>query len=61
MDILAVREATKWCADYIRSGKVKELSIRYHTFSHLSLSIFVSLGSPGNGAGYLSLLWPQYE
>ena len=22
MDILAVREATKWCADYIRSGKV---------------------------------------
>jgi hypothetical protein len=23
MDILAVREATKWCADYIRSGKVK--------------------------------------
>ena len=22
MDILAVREATRWCADYIRSGKV---------------------------------------
>ena len=24
MDVLAVREATKWCADYIRSGKVSD-------------------------------------
>ena len=27
MDILAVREATKWCADYIRAGKVGEIRV----------------------------------
>ena len=27
MDILAIREATKWCADYIHSGKVSTLTV----------------------------------
>ena len=59
MDILAVREATKWCADYIRSGKV-------HTFRNamtinVTTHICVQAGPSSNGVRYLPLLWTQHE
>ena len=58
MDILAVREATRWCADYIRSGKVK--------LDHCLLSIpllanVIPIGPSSDGTGHISLLWAQYE
>ena len=40
-DILAVREATRWCADYIRSGKVHVDGVKW--------SVCVCVGGGGGG------------
>jgi hypothetical protein len=77
MDILAVREATKFAADYARSGKVVSLShnIKVHTYepsvllsqgNAISDTCFTrkkifTSGSNSDGMCDVSLLRTQYE
>ena len=62
-DILAVREATRWCADYIRSGKVDR--VKWNVCGGESGEVMIVNdifpGSTGDGTGHISLLWPQHE
>ena len=57
MDILAVREATKFCAEYIRAGNVRLLN----TLLFLSCVVLFCIGTTCDGVRHVSLLWPQYE
>ncbi len=77
MDVLAVREATRWAKEYILAGNVSAaggcglvgslfiiMKNSFYIRYSISYTSFFSLFNPGSfsdGAGHIPLLWTQYE
>lgn len=67
MDVLCVREATRFAADHCRSGKVTSNFVLFKAGNVITILLtelllsYISLGSHSNGASDLPLPWTQYE
>ena len=68
MDVLCVREATKFAADHCRAGKVSLKTVNYNkkesefaSFSSKLYFSYLSSGSRSHGASDLPLSRTQYE